>query len=126
MPGKIDWSFKVEVVDGPKFSASRSIPVAAYDKVEAVVPKKADGGTATVAVQPGAAGKVKLLLITSSVYDAKLTFKVDSGKDVKLDQPQLLVGDGAVGLLDNTQNTFVFKNELDQAATIQILAGRDT
>lgn len=135
MAGKIDWSFKVEVAGGPKFSAIRSIPVDAYDKVDALVPeKKAAGpGTATVNVQPGGEGKVQFLLITSSVYDDKLTYKVDGGKEVKLDEPQLLVGDGVVSLLNTTQKEFVFRNDVGvvddednppKPATIQILAGR--
>lgn len=129
MPGKIDWSFNVVVAGGPKFSASRSVEVDAYDKVDATIPKK-DGstaGTATVSVQPSGAGKVQILLITSSVYDDKLTYKVDGGTDIKLDQPQVLVGDGAVALLNQTQKEFVFKNELEPAAdaSIQIFVGRN-
>ncbi|HEV2860970.1 MAG TPA: hypothetical protein VGX48_08195 [Pyrinomonadaceae bacterium] len=128
MAGKIDWSFNVVVAGGPKFSASRSIQVDAYDKVDALVPKKGEGGAgaATVGVQPGGEGKVQFLLITSSVYDDKLTFKVDGGSEVKLDEPQLLVGDGAVRLLNQTQKEFVFKNDIDPPAdaSVQILAGR--
>lgn len=130
MPGKINWSFNVTVAGGPKFSAARSIQVDAYDKVDALVPKKAEGnaGTATVGVQPGGAGKVQFLLITSSVYDDKLTYKVDGGSEIKLDEPQMLVGDGVVGLLNATQNEFVFKNDIDPPAdaSVQILAGRKT
>lgn len=129
MPGKIDWSFSVTVAGGPKFSATRSVQVDAYDKVDALVPKKAEGGAAgaaTVSVQPGGAGKVQFLLITSSVYDDKLTYKVDGGAEVKLDEPQLLAGDGVVALLNTTQKEFVFKNDMEppQDATVQILAGR--
>jgi hypothetical protein len=128
MPGKIDWSFNVVVAGGPKFSASRSVTVDAYDKVDATIPKKAGGaaGTATVNVQPSGEGKVQILLITSSIYDDKLTYKVDGGSDIKLDEPQLLVGDGIVGLLNKTQKQFVFKNEMDSEtdASVQILVGR--
>jgi hypothetical protein len=130
MPGKIDWSFNVVVAGGPKFSASRSVQVDAYDKVDATVPKKegTTAGTATVNVQPSGEGKVQFLLITASVYDDKLTYKVDGGAtDIKLDEPQVLVGDGAVRLLNATQKQFVFKNEIDPPAdaAIQILAGRN-
>ena len=127
MPGKIDWNFNVVVAGGPKFSASRSVQVDAYDKVDATIPKKEGGtaGTATVNVQPSGAGKVQILLITSSVYDDKLTYKVDGGSDIKLDEPQLLVGDGIVGLLNTTQKQFVFKNELGEDASVQILVGRN-
>jgi hypothetical protein len=129
MPGKIDWSFSVVVAGGPKFSASRSMSVDAYDKVDAMIPKKEGGtaGTATVNVQPSGAGKVQLLLITSSVYDDKLSYTVDGGPAVKLDEPQLMVGDGIVGLLNATQKQFVFTNELDPPAnaSVQILVGRN-
>ncbi|MGH8071777.1 MAG: hypothetical protein ACRERE_42390 [Candidatus Entotheonellia bacterium] len=36
-------------------------------------------GMATVEVQPGSAGQVKFLMITSSLYDVNLTYSVDGG-----------------------------------------------
>lgn len=127
MPGKIDWSFNVTVAGGPKFSVTRPpIAVDAYDKVDATVPKKegAASGTKTIDVQPSGEGKVQVLLITSSFYDDKVTYKVDGGSEVKLDEPHLLVGDGAVGLLNKTQKQFVFKNDSDKDVAVEILVGR--
>ena len=130
MPGKIDWNLNVIVAGGPKTSVSRSVEVDAYDKIEVTVPKKGDPGADAkkVSVQPSGAGKVKFLLITSTLYDEKLTYKVDGGNEIKLDAPQLFTGAGLVGLLNNTQKEFVFKNDVDPPkaapAAIQILVGR--
>lgn len=127
MPGKIDWSFNVIVDGGPKFSDARSVTVDAYDKVDAKVGKKS---SVTVKVQPSEdAGKVQFVLIMSTKYDDKLTFKVDGGaNNIKLDEPQLLVGDGAVSLLnkDKSPKEFAFTNDLDADVVVQILVGRMT
>lgn len=131
MPGKIDWTVSVTVAGGPKVSLARSLDVDAYDKVDVTIPKAggpAGSNVVKVSVQPSAAGKVQFLLITSSVYDDKLTYKVDGGAaEIKLDEPQLLGGDGLVALLGNTQNEFEFKNEVDppKDAAVQILVGRN-
>lgn len=128
MPEKINWLLNVQVTEGPKISESKEVQVEAYDKIDVTVPAKAAGpGTATVDVQPGGAGQVKFLLITSSIYDDTLTYTVDGGAANQLDAPLLLIGAGAVKLLGNTQKQFVFSNAIDpaKAASIKILAGRD-
>jgi len=63
MPEKINWTLNVQVVGGPKISASDPLEVEAYDKIEAVIPA---GGSATVNVQPGTGAQ--FLLITASSY----------------------------------------------------------
>jgi hypothetical protein len=128
MPEMISWTLNVQVVGGPKLSASRTIEVEAYDMIKVVVPggDNTTPGTATVDVQPGGTDQVKFLMISSSVYDAKLTYKVDGGQDVKLDAFQLLMGNGAVDLLGTTQKQFAFSNKagVDKTASIEILVGR--
>lgn len=84
-----------------------------------------DVGKATVSVDPTSAEKMKFLLITSSVYDAKLTYNVKGGKDIALDQPQLLAGAGLAGVLGGSAEYFEFKNQLPDAAQVQIIVGRD-
>lgn len=89
MAEKISWTLNVQVVGGPKISASKTMTVDAYDKIEVVIPGGDDTtpGAATVEVQPGGSGQVQFMLITSSVYDAKLTYSVDGGSPIKLDAP---------------------------------------
>jgi len=128
MSEKINWTLNVQVVGGPKISASKTMTVDAYDKIEVIIPGGDDAtpGAATVEVQPGGSDQVQFMLITSSVYDAKLTYSVDGGSSIKLDAPHLLMGSGAVGLLGSTQQQFAFSNSAgtDKEASIEILVGR--
>lgn len=128
MAEKINWTLNVQVVGGPKVSDSKTVEVEAYDLIEVEVPAgdNTTPGTSTVEVQPGGSGQVKFLMITSSVYDANLTYAVDVGSAIKLDALQMLIGEGAVGLLGSTQKLFAFTNKagLDKPASIKILVGR--
>ncbi|MBE9534876.1 MAG: hypothetical protein IMF03_07730 [Proteobacteria bacterium] len=134
MSEKINWTTNVQVLQGPKISAIQTVPVEAYDKIEVVIPGGEEGSPeeATVEVQPGDLGDIKLLLISSDQYSSKLTYTVkDSGgtegaTDVELDSLQVLVGKGAVGLLGVTPVTMEFSNGMgtDKNATITILVGR--
>jgi hypothetical protein len=131
MSQSLSWSLDVAVINGPQFSQSQAATFDAYDKIDVVVPAAGAGnnpppGAATVEVQPGGAGQVQFLLLTSSVYDPLLTFKVDGGAAVKFDAPLLLAGAGAVALLGATQKQFAFSNALSPATavTVSILVGR--
>lgn len=120
MPETINWTLNVQVVGGPKVSASDAIEVDAYDKIEAVIPAS---DSATVDVQPGAGAQ--FLLITASSYE-DLTYEVDaSGTSVTLDGPHVLIGSGAVSLLGGTQNQFEFSNGGTEDVAVNILVGRD-
>ena len=48
-----------------------------------------------------------------------------SGTTVTLDGAHVLIGSGAVSLLGNTQNQFVFSNAGSGDVTVDILVGRD-
>lgn len=131
MAQAINCKLDIQVVGGPGVSATSSLSVDAYDRIEVVIP----GGPpakASVAVQPGGAGKVKFLLISADRYSDKLTYDVvDSNKaagvsGVKLDSQQLLMG-GGVGLLGVSPNQLNFANGLGAAqdVTVTILVGRD-
>lgn len=131
MTQSLTWSLKVAVVNGPQFSETKNLTFDAYDKIDVVVPKATDGatptpGAATVEVQPGGTGQVQFLLLTSSVYDAKLTFTVDGGSAIKLDAPLILGGAGLVAMLGETQKEFAFSNAIAPAAptVVSILVGR--
>lgn len=124
MPDKINWSFNVEVLEGPKVFDSQTIDVEAYDKVEVVI--DAGASDLEVTVQPGGEGQVKFLMIRSSLYGEDLTYKVNSNTTViELDAPQLLLGKGAVKLLDSAPASLLFTNNTAENVTIQILVGRD-
>ena len=120
MSEQINWTLNVQVVGGPKVSASATVVVDAYDKIEAVVPA---GGSTTVDVQPG--DGAQLLIITADSYE-NLTYEVDgSGTTVTVDGAHVLFGSGAVTLLGNTQNQFVFANGGAADVTAEILVGRN-
>jgi hypothetical protein len=122
MSEKISWTLNVQVEGGPSVSASQSITVDAYDKIQVTVGTQ---DTKAVEVQPGDADRVRFLLISSDQFGDDLTYKVDAGgSDIKVDAQQLLIGDGAVGLLGAAPKTLTFTNNLAQDANIEILVGR--
>ena len=109
-------------------SLSRSIGVEATDSIEVDLP----GGTSIereVEVQPtSTSGRVIFLAISADRYDALLTYSTTSGgSPIALDQPHVLVGQGAVGLLDPAAppTSLFFTNGLAEDIRIQILVGRD-
>jgi hypothetical protein len=116
-------TINADVALGPKLKESRKLAVDAYDKISVGVP---DQNTLDVEIQPGGAGSIQLLLVTSSVYgaDLKYTVNADATEHV-LDQPHVLVGTGSVGLFGQEPEKLVFDNKTGQDAQIQILVGRD-
>ena len=130
MSEQINWSLSIQVLAGPKITEARPMMVEAYDKISVAVPAKdgAGPGKATVELQPGDAGQVKFLLLrcVSGVYDGKLSYKVnvDTATPVKLDELQLLMGDGALSLFGAAPKTLLFSNDSDKAASLDILVGR--
>ena len=125
MTETINYSFSIQVAEGPKVTDADKIEVEAYDMLEVEVPDSGtDGGQATVDVQPSSSG-VKLLLITATSYE-DLEYSVDSGTtNYDLDAPLLLLGEGAVGLLNAAPTQFLFTNSAAEANTVNILVGRD-
>ncbi|NIM94490.1 MAG: hypothetical protein GTO18_12380 [Anaerolineales bacterium] len=138
MSPNISCSVAVDIVGGPELSITQNIAVDAYDRIDAVVPATTPGvggaastpGKAKLEVQPGGTGQVQFLLITSSVYDSDLTFKVDgepADPDNRvLDAPLFLMGAGTVSMLASTQKNFEFSNDITPptAASIVIFVGR--
>lgn len=123
MSEKISWSFSAQVTGGPSIKASADLTVDAYDKIEATIPQ--GGADTTVEVQPGTAG-VKFLLITATAYE-DLVYKVGSGTtEVTLDAAHVLLGEGAISLLEAYPTSLVFKNSSTTAdVKVNILVGRD-
>jgi hypothetical protein len=128
MSEKVKWTLNVNVLNGPTISESDTLTIDAYDKIEVVV--AAGAASEDIQIQPGDAGQVQFLLISSDQYSEDLSYSVnaaeaDPGNRIKLDTLQLLIGDGAVGLLSQPPNTFFFYNQTDKDASIQILVGRN-
>jgi len=122
MAEAINYSFGIVIPGGPRVTYGAQLEVKAYDVLEFQVPK--DSGTATVAAVPGSSD-VKLLLITAASYDG-LKYSVDGGTtEHYLEAPLLLIGEGAVELLDALPAEFLFTNEAGQENTVNILVGRD-
>lgn len=130
MPVKINWSCNVQVINGPKLSGADTVEVDAYDNIEVTVPKKpgqASDGQAVVEVQPGAQNKVMFLLIQAGTYQGgHLTYLVEGSQKpaVRLDAQQLMIGSGAVGLLDGSPTKLTFKNTGPADIPVRILIGR--
>ena len=57
MPKTLKWTLNVAVLYGPKISASDTVTIEAYDKVEVVV--AAGAAAEDVQLQPGGAGQVQ-------------------------------------------------------------------
>lgn len=120
----INVTLTVQVVEGPSIAAIRTIDVDAYDKIQVTIEAGAAGKK--VEVQPGGAGRVQLLVITSSEFGELLTYKVNgAGDDVILDAEQVFMGDGGVGLLGAVPETLFFTNGLANDVDVVILVGRN-
>jgi hypothetical protein len=116
----INYAVNVQVTGGPKLAVTRSLVVDAYDVIDLSIKKNS---AASVEVEPGVAGRVRLVLITADTYD-NLTYE-SAGKDHALDGPALLVGAGAVALLD-PKGTVKFTNKhATEPRTIHVFVGRN-
>src|SRR5579864_2551538 len=101
--GNITWQFQAAIPGGPAFTINQpNIPVSAYDVAAVTIPASTSG--VAVPIQPSTgAGDVVFLVVSSSLYDAGVSYTVDAlGASHVLDGPHMLVGSGAVGLLNNT------------------------
>jgi hypothetical protein len=123
----INWQFQATIPGGPAMAISQpAISVDAYDVVAATI--HATTNNVTLALQPsGGAGKVVLLIVSSSQYDAGINYTVDALTDTHvLDGPLTLVGTGAIGLLHSgaSPQTLVFNNMLPKDINVQVVVGR--
>ena len=119
----ISGTLTIRILDGPQVSVPYQLQVDAYDKIDIELPAT-NPSSATVDIQPG--DQAQFLLISSNLYDAGLTYEVDSsGNSNALDGPLFLVGEGAVSLLGATQQQFEFTNTTGEPVSISILVGRN-
>ena len=114
---------------GATRTATGRLTVPAYAVPRGTVPPAAGGNptTTTVALPtPANNGAVRFLMISSDVYE-ELEYTVNGGADVyPLDGPMLLVGTGAVTLLDAAPTALAISNaSAIVTPTVEIIVGRD-
>jgi hypothetical protein len=121
---KINWAFNLKVLGGPAVSVAGEWSVEAYDKIVATI--KAGETDVAVNIQPKDAGSTRLIIITAGTYGENLTYAVnDKGNEkVVLDAPHVLLGSGAVALLDPEPATLFLSNGTDDDVTVQIFVAR--
>lgn len=121
MGQQLNVMISVQIVGGANLSENQSIDVDAVDSLDVQIDK---GAKKSVEVQPASdANKIKFLMITTKLYDGKVTYKIDA-KTVVLDGPHILVGSGAVGLLEKAPQTVEFSNGGADKASVKIVVGR--
>src|ERR1700756_3059941 len=123
---EITWQFQASIPGGPSFSITQPhITVGAYDVASATISK---GTSKEVVVQPSSSpGDVVFMVVSSDIYGAKLTYKIDAGTtDNALDAPHVMLGTGAIGFMTGgaPPQKLTFTNNLDTDASIQVVAGR--
>jgi hypothetical protein len=122
---RINYQLNVQVAGGPKLSYAGSLDVDAYDVIHVSVPS--GGEPYVVELQPGTeSGQVRFLLLTSDRYTS-LIYKVNDAEaeeEYALDGPQLLIGSGAVSLLDDVPGSLILTNAAE-ATVIHVFVGRN-
>ena len=130
MATNISWTLNLEVQAGPKVVEAKAIQVDAIDRIEVAVPDTTATPTATeIDVQPGAAGKIKLLLIRSTAYGDDLTYQVhDNTADERvLNEALFLAGKGSLDLLEDATaplDKLFVTNTTGQNVVLEIIVGR--
>jgi hypothetical protein len=125
--GNITWQFQATIPGGPALTLSQPmIPVAAYDVVVLTIP--ASTNNVAVPIQPSSTpGDVVFLVVSSSQYDAGVNYTVDAVAATHvLDAPHILVGSGAVSLLNSASppQKLTFNNTLTKDINVQVVVGR--
>ena len=123
----ITWQFQASIQGGPTFTINQpAIVVGAYDVASATI--KAGTSNIDVVVQPSStAGDVVFVVVSSDTYDAGLSYKIDGGATAHaLDAPHVMLGAGAVGLMNAgaPPQKLTFSSTLAKDANIQVVAGR--
>lgn len=118
----IDLTLRTATDGGPTMLKVTDIKVGAYDVLKGTATK--NGGTASFDLQPEDVANVEFLAIEADNY-ANLDFAIDGGSAIDMDQPVMLCGAGAVGMLGATCLTMVVTNDDTEAdANILVYVGR--
>ena len=129
MPTNVTWKLNLEIQSGPKAEIANTVQVDAYDRIQVTVPDTtASPAATTIDIQPGAAGKVKVLLIQSNRYGDDLTFQVhdNTTDEIALNDAIFLAGKGGIELLEGTTtlDKLLVTNTTGQPAVLEIVVGR--
>jgi hypothetical protein len=130
MATNISWKLNLEIQSGPNIIVTNAVQADAYDRIEVRVPDStASPATTTVDVQPGAAGKVKLLLIRSTRYGDNLKYQVHDNTTPErvLNDAVFLVGAGSLDLLEDPAaplDKLLVTNTTGQDVVLEIIVGR--
>lgn len=130
MPTNISWKLSLEIQSGPNIIVTNAVQADAYDRIEVNVPDTTSAPTpTTVDVQPGIAGKIKLLLIRSTKYGNNLKYKVHDNTTPErvLNDALFLVGAGSLDLLEDSNaplDKLLVTNTTGQDVVLEIIVGR--
>lgn len=126
----ISWKLTVQVQSGPDIVIASAVQADAYDRIEAKIPDTTSAPTATtVDVQPGAVGKIKLLLIRSTRYGDDLKYHVHDSTTPEraLNDAVFLAGAGSLELLEDATaplDKLVVTNTTGHDVVLEIIVGR--
>ena len=131
MTTNISWKLTFDIQSGPSIIIANAMQVDAYDRIEVKIPNSTAPTPAatTVDVQPGDAGKVKLLLIRSTRYGDDLKYKVHNNttRERVLNDAVFLVGAGSLDLLEDPTaplDKLLVTNKTGQDVVLEIIVGR--
>lgn len=126
----ISWKLNVQVQSGPDLVIANAVQADAFDRIEARIPDTTSSpAPTTVDVQPGAAGKVKLLLIRSTGYGDKLKYRVHdtTTPERTLNDAVFLAGAGSLDLLADATTALdklLVTNTTGHDVVLEIIVGR--
>jgi len=126
----ISWKLNLEIQAGPNITVTNAVQADAYDRIEVKIPDSTAAPTATtVDVQPGAVGKVKLLLIRSTKYGDNLKYQVhDNTTPARvLNDAVFLAGAGSLDLLEDAAaplDKLLVTNTRGQDVVLEVIVGR--
>jgi len=127
MSTNIAWKLQLEVPAGPQLSYANAVEVDAVDRIAVTIPDSTPAPAATtVDVQPGAAGKVKLLLIRASAYGPHVEYQVHAAANPKrvLSDALFLVDSGPIDLLGTPLDKLLITNTSGSPVSVEVIVGR--
>jgi hypothetical protein len=123
----INWQFQAAIQGGPAVLLNLpSLTVAAYDV--ASVDVAAGATNVPLPIQPSSGtGDVIFVVVSSDLYDPGINYTVDALTAAHvLDAPHVLLGSGAVGLLNSSAppQKLIFNSTAATDANVQVVVGR--
>lgn len=123
---KLTYTVSAQLANGPKLASAGTVDVEAYGKFSATI--AAGAADLEVALPWGSGGKAAVLLMKPSKPSDTLSYKVNdksAASSFALNGPHLLLGTGAVALLDPAPARLFFSNAGTEDLAVEILIGGD-